>query len=474
MIIGGLFAPPGTLRSRLLAGLLIVTGVGLLVSSLVSVLTLRSFITERLEAQLLFTTERAMIRLDNDTPPVGVDAPSPSPYFVVLLNPETGEVNQIYGDTLREDVVLNRLAHLSLTELRSYASSQEIVELDTPDERVPPHLITVRMRPNAIMVSGVPTDEREDYPRQLVTVQLITAVLLLGGLLLIGGRLIVRALAPLDRMATTAGQISTGSDLGDRMPDADPYSEVGRLGMAINTMLARLENAFRAKAESERRVRDFAADASHELRTPLTTILGYAELYRQGAIPDAELPEAMRRVEAEATRMSKLVGELLELARLDRTGSLELATRDVAEIVRDMTGDAASLEPEREFTLDVPDRLFWRIDETRLRQILANLLSNVREHTPPDTPMTVRLHSDGDEVVLSVTDAGPGMSPEDASRVFDRFYRAARDPGGGSGLGLPIVKAIADAHGGSVTLDTRPGEGTTVTVRIPSGDHSTD
>lgn len=205
MIIGGLFAPPGTLRSRLLAGLLIVTGAGLLVSSLISVLTLRAFITERLEAQLLLTTERAMVRLDNDTPPVGVDAPSPSPYFVVLLNPETGEVNQIYGDTLREDVVLNRLAHLSLSELRSYASSQEIVELDTPDERVPPHLITVRMRPNSIMVSGVPTDEREDYPRQLVTVQLITAILLLGGLLLIGGRLIVRALAPLDRMATTAG-----------------------------------------------------------------------------------------------------------------------------------------------------------------------------------------------------------------------------------------------------------------------------
>ena len=474
MTVSGPFAPPGTLRSRLLAGLLVVTGVGLLVSSLVSVLTLRAFITERLEAQLLLTTERAMVRLDNDTPPVGVDAPSPSPYFVVLLDRETGEINQIYGDTFREDVVLSRIALLPLSELRSYASTQEIVELDTPDESVPPHLVTVRTRTNSIMVSGVPTVEREDYPRQLVTVQLITAVLLLGALLLVGGRLIVRALAPLDRMATIAGQISTGSDLGDRMPDADPYSEVGRLGMAINTMLGRLESAFRAKAESEQRVRNFAADASHELRTPLTTILGYAELYRQGAIPDEELPEAMRRVEGEATRMSKLVGELLELARLDRAGSLELATRDLAELVRDMTGDAASLEPEREFTLDVPDRLFWQIDETRFRQILANLLGNVREHTPPDTPVTVRLHADGDEVVLAVTDAGPGMSAEDAARVFDRFYRGTRAPGGGSGLGLPIVQAIADAHGGTVTLDTRPGEGTTVTVRIPAADRSRD
>ncbi|MEY9214052.1 HAMP domain-containing histidine kinase [Thermobifida halotolerans] len=475
MTISGPPAPPGTLRSRLLVGLLVVTGVGLLVSALVSVLTLRSFITERLEAQLLLTTERAMVRLDNDTPPVGVDAPSPSPYFVVLINPDTGEVNQIYGDTFREDVVLSRIARLSLAQLRSYASSQEIVELDTPDESVPPHMVTVRMRADSILISGVPTEEREEYPRQLITVQLLTAVLLLGGLLLIGGRLIVRALAPLDRMATTAGQISTGSDLADRMPDADPYSEVGRLGIAINTMLGRLENAFRAKAESERRVREFAADASHELRTPLTTILGYAELYRQGAIPDDELPEAMRRVEDEASRMSRLVGELLELARLDRAGSLELATCDLAALVREMTGDAASLEPDREFTLDVPDRLLWEVDETRFRQILANLLANVREHTPPQTPVTVRLHSDDDgEVVLEVADAGPGMSSEDAARVFDRFYRGTRAPGGGSGLGLPIVQAIAVAHGGTVTLDSRPGEGTTITVRIPAADRPPD
>ena len=286
MIIGGLFAPPGTLRSRLLAGLLIVTGVCWSFAGQRA--DLRSFITERLEAQLLLPPRSGPHPVGQRHSAGGVDAPSPSPYFVVLLNPETGEVNQIYGDTLREDVVLNRLAHLSLTELRSYASSQEIVELDTPDERVPPHLITVRMRPNAIMVSGVPTDEREDYPRQLV-MQLITAVLLLGGLLLIGGRLIVRALAPLDRMATTAGQISTGSDLGDRMPDADPYSEVGRLGMAINTMLARLENAFRAKAESERRVRDFAADAS-TARTPLTTISATPSCTGRGRSPTRSSP----------------------------------------------------------------------------------------------------------------------------------------------------------------------------------------
>src|SRR5690606_24275141 len=201
--------------------------------------------------------ERAMVRLDNDTPPVGVDAPSPSPYFVVLLDRETGEINQIYGDTFREDVVLSRIALLSLSELRSYASTQEIVELDTPDESVPPHLVTVRTRTNSIMVSGVPTVEREDYPRQLVTVQLITAVLLLGALLLLGGRLIVRVLAPLDWVAPIGRHISSGSHLGERLPGADSFSEVGRLGMAINSKLGRLESAFRAKAESEQRVRNF-------------------------------------------------------------------------------------------------------------------------------------------------------------------------------------------------------------------------
>ncbi|GLU47462.1 sensor histidine kinase [Nocardiopsis ansamitocini] len=456
--------PGRPLRSRLLVGLLVVTGVGLLVSCLVSILTLRTFITERLDAQLVLTAERAMVRLDNGTPPVGVDAPSPSPYFVVLIHPGTGEVNQIYGDTFREDVVLNRIAALSLADLRSYGRSQELFELNSTEDSVPPHRATVRLRDDAIMVSGVPTEEREDYPRQLMQVQLVTAIMLLGGLTLVGRRLIVRGLAPLDRMATTAGQISTGSDLADRMPDADPYTEVGRLGMAINTMLGRLEHAFKAKAASERRVRDFAADASHELRTPLTTIRGYTELYRQGAIPPEELPGAMRRVEGEAERMSRLVAELLELARLDRTGSLQLADCDLAALVREMAADAAAVDPDRNLVLDLPESLVQPIDEPRFRQILANLLDNVREHTPEGTPVTIRLDGEGDETVLVVADAGPGMPTDEAHRAFDRFYRGNRSPGVGSGLGLSIVQAIATAHGGSVGIESSPGAGTTITV----------
>lgn len=459
-----------SLRYRLLVGLLVVTGTGLLLTCVVGFLTLRAFITERLDAQLLLTAERAMVRLDNGSPPVGMDAPSPSPYFVVLLSPKTGEVEQVYGDTLREDVVVKRITSMPLKRLVSYGRSKEIFELDDPDEGVPPHRTTVRLRADTVMVSGVPTDDREAYPWQLVLTQLITAGLLLGGLTFIGRWLITRGLGPLNRMETTANQISTGSDLADRVPGAEPYSEVGRLGMAINTMLGRIERAFAAQRESEERVRAFAADASHELRTPLTTIRGYAELYRQGAIPPEELPGAIGRIENEAERMSRLVGELLELARLDRSGSLQLDRVDLAALVRDMVVDARALEPDRPIRLDVPERLEREIDETRFRQILANLLGNVREHTPPGTPVLVRLLGTDDATFLTVSDEGTGMNPDDAQRAFDRFYRGNRAPGGGSGLGLSIVRATAEAHGGEVGLvprDGADGSGVTVTVRIP-------
>ncbi|MBB6173767.1 two-component system OmpR family sensor kinase [Nocardiopsis mwathae] len=461
--------PGGTLRARLLIGLLGVTGAGLLLTCVVGFLTLRTFITERLDAQLVLAAERAMVRLDNDIPPVGVDAPSSSPYIVVLLDPRTGEVRQVFGDAMREDVVLDRIDAMPLDELTAHAADAEIFDLEGGDTSVPPHRATVRLRPDAILVAGVPTNDREEYSWQLVLTQLITAALLLTGLALAGRWLIVRGLEPLSRMATTADRISTGSDLSARMPGSDSSSEAGRLAAAINTMLRRLEHAFDAQRASEQRVRAFAADASHELRTPLTTILGYAELYRQGAIPDAELPEAMGRVENEAARMSRLVAELLELARLDRVGSLQLGRADLAAVIRGMVDDARTLEPEREISLEAPAELWCDVDEARICQVVANLLGNVRDHTPPGTAARVRLEGREAEgvAVLRVSDEGPGMGEEDLRRAFDRFYRGNREPGGGSGLGLAIVHAIAVAHDGRVDIAAEPGGGTAVTVRFP-------
>jgi signal transduction histidine kinase len=361
-------------------------------------------------------------------------------------------------------------------------------------------------------VSSGPAEVRGFIIAELITGAALIALVAVGGEWLIG-----RGLDPLDKMTSTANEISARGDLTARMPDADDQDEVGRLGSAINTMLDRIQQAFSSRLHSEQKVREFAADASHELRTPLTTIRGYAELYRQGALGPDQLPNAMRRIEQEAQRMSTLVAELLELARLDRTSSLDLAETDLAGVVRDAVADAIAVEPERPVRAEAPPRLVAVVDEPRIRQVLANLLGNVRAHTPVTTPVAVRLGAITGGVLLEVADAGPGMSAEDAVRAFDRFHRAAErsadrwapapqpghnghdskapaslqpagvhraQPGetaaghrgreqlvaersGGSGLGLSIVQAIANAHGGRATLESRPGKGTKVRVWLP-------
>ena len=230
-----------------------------------------------------------------------------------------------------------------------------------------------------------------DGVRSLIIAELITGFALLA-VLAAGGRwLIGRGLAPLNQMATTARRITTQGDLTARMPDPGDHAEVGSLADAINTMLDRIQQAFSARLHSEQKVRQFAADASHELRTPLTTIRGYAELYGQGALGPDQLPNAMRRIDEESQRMSRLVAELLELARLDRTSSLNLTQTDLAVLVRDAAADASAVEPERPIRVEAPERLVVVADEPRIRQVLANLLANVREHTPPDTPVAIRL-----------------------------------------------------------------------------------
>ena len=196
-------------------------------------------------------------------------------------------------------------------------------------------------------------------------------------------------------MASTADLITRSGDLAARMPDAGGQQETGRLAAAINTMLDRIQQAFSARLRSEQKVRQFAADASHELRTPLTTIRGYAELYRANALGPDELPDAMRRIEQEAERMSMLVAELLELARLDRPSSLDLSETDLTVLAKDAVADARAVEPDREVSTSVPRSLVVTADEPRIRQVLANLLGNVRAHTPPGTPATVRLYATG-------------------------------------------------------------------------------
>ncbi len=304
---------------------------------------------------------------------------------------------------------------------------------------------------------------------------LVMALVFAAVLVLLGGLawLLVRAgLRPLERMGQTAGAIVAG-DLGRRVEDDDSRTEVGRLGVALNGMLARLEQAFAEREASEGRLRQFLSDASHELRTPLASIRGYAELHRMGALAEPEdAAGAMQRIEDEAARMGVLVEDLLVLARLDELREPVLVDVDVAALVQDAVADARATAPQRTITPHAgPDALVVG-DPDQLRQVLANLVRNALVHTPPDSAIEVGAERAGDRVRLQVRDHGPGLPPGDPARLFDRFWRsegAGRQKGrGGAGLGLAIVAGITTAHGGTVAAMDKPDGGASFVVALPA------
>ncbi|MFA1548818.1 sensor histidine kinase [Actinomadura chokoriensis] len=441
-----------TLNARLLTGLLAVTAAGLAIMGLVSALVLNGYLMHRVDEQLQATRDRAVARLLRPGLPEQGVAPA---QFVVLAVGQAGRVRVLSGDDPDPERAVTAVEKLGPDELASRARSLEPFSL--PGLRA-----VARPWRNGIVVVAAPLAEIHSAVRNLVLSEVATAALLLAVLIVLGRRLIQRGLRPLDRMAATAHAISAGGDLRARMPDAGQRTETARLAAAVNVMLERIEQAFWARSRSEARVREFAADASHELRTPLTTVQGYAELYRHGALGPDELPDAMRRIEGEARRMNDLVTDLLELARLDREASLHPVPADLVVLARDAVADATAAEPDRPVSLDAPETLIANVDKARIRQVFANLLANVRAHTPPGTPATIRLAPG----LIEVADEGPGMSPENAARAFERFHRAGKGVGG-TGLGLPIVAAIAAAHGGRADLRSEPGTGTTVRVTFP-------
>ncbi|GAA2455630.1 HAMP domain-containing sensor histidine kinase [Actinomadura vinacea] len=447
------------LNTRLLAGLVAVTLSGLMIMGLVSAVVLHGYLMNRVDDQLRATRDRAVTRLIRPGLPSEGVAPA---RFVVLSVSGTGRIRVLSGDQPDPAEAYEQIRRLGPGGLAGHAATLE------PFSLAGLRAVARPARAGGTVVVATPLDEIRLAVRNLVLAEVATAALLLAALLLLGRWLIGRGLLPLHRMAATAQAIAMGGDLRARMPDPGPHSEASRLAAAINVMLDRIEQAFWARGRSEARVREFAADASHELRTPLTTIQGYAELYRHGALGPDELPDAMRRIEDEARRMSRLVGDLLELARLDREASLKPAPADLTALARDAVADASAAAPDRSFTLDAPDTLDAVVDESRIRQILANLLANVRAHTPDGTPAAVRLAQAPQAILIEVSDEGPGMRPEDAARAFERFHRSERE-NDGAGLGLPIVAAIAAAHGGHAELLSAPGAGTTVRITLPEG-----
>ena len=333
-------------------------------------------------------------------------------------------------------------------------------------------------------VVGVPMQEVDETIIQLVGVAALLSLLAILGTVFAARSLVVRSLRPLNRVAATAQQVSRLKlDRGEvalavRVPpqDANPASEVGRVGQAINHMLNNVEDALAARQASETRVRQFVADASHELRNPLAAIRGYAELTRHDRekIP-TDAAYAMSRVESEAERMSKLVEDMLLLARLDSGPDLDLQPCDLSEIVINAVSDARAAGPDHAWQLSLPHYPVVAYgDQHRLQQVMINLLANARTHTPPGTRVRTEVSVNGPEAVVTVTDNGPGVPPEVSGRIFERFARGdasrTRAPdaatGGSTGLGLAIVAAVVDAHHGSVTVTSQPGH-TQFTVRLP-------
>ena len=480
---------PQSLRTRLLAGLIALTAVFLVVMGVVSTVVLRSLEQNQSNTELLLAARQSVQQIAQ-----GTDGYAAA--YLSLRTGTTGELTPPSATAAELRTVLSGVAGERAARVTAYLNGLagrgepfNLAPQGSPALRAlwRPATITARQAGSllppgvTIILIGRPADSAASHVRGLVFAELITGAVLLALLAICGNWLIGRGLAPLDRMASTADMITSSGDLAARMPGAEGRQETGRLAAAINTMLDRIQQAFGARLRSEQKVRQFAADASHELRTPLTTIRGYAELYRQGAVGPDELPSAMRRIEQEADRMSMLVAELLELARLDRTSSLDLTETDLAVLARDAVADALAVEPERAVSAQLPPSLVVTADEPRIRQVLANLLGNVSAHTPPGTAATVRLYSDDGGAVLEVSDDGPGMSEQDASRAFDRFHRGGNGNGvngghrfghdgteaTGSGLGLSIVQAIAAAHGGQARLRSAPGTGTTVQLWIP-------
>ena len=292
-----------------------------------------------------------------------------------------------------------------------------------------------------------------------------------------GFAVVQRSLRPLAEVEQTAAAIAAGQ-LDRRVPERDPRTEVGRLSLALNGMLAQIQQALASSESSaekargsEDRMRRFITDASHELRTPLTTIRGFAELYRQGAARDVAM--LLSRIESEASRMGLLVDDLLLLARLDVQRPLEHHRVDLLALASDAVHDAQAMDPKRTITMEVldgPGTPEVLGDEPRIRQVLSNLVVNALQHTPESAAVTVRVGTDGDDAVLEVADKGPGMSQQDASRVFERFYRTDSSrarASGGTGLGLSIVDSLVRAHGGVVSVTTAPGEGCCFRVTLP-------
>jgi len=458
-----------SLRARLLLVTLLLVAVALTVAGWATHVALRSFLLDRVDRELVDARIAPSSEFGERRSPSSLPPGS-------LVRLRAGDGTIIDGYDLRYDhhgsilPLPDQVAPgFSTVDLPGDAGQYRLLSV-TEGSPVARQLPPGSLPEGASLVIGVPLSDVNETLGRLLMIELAVGAATLGGLALFALWLVRVGLRPLEEIGTTAEAIAAG-DLSQRVADENPRTEIGRLGRTLNVMLARIEESFAEQRAAERRLRRFVADASHELQTPLTSVRGYAELFRRGASqrPD-DLATTMRRIEAEATRMGVLVDDLLLLARLDQGRPMDSEPIDLTALVADLVADARAVEPDRPITEEVDGPVTVRGDDVRLRQVVGNLLSNARAHTPPGAPVVVRTLVRDGEAVVEVSDRGPGLAPEHAARVFERFFRA--DPSrarasGGSGLGLSIVSSIAEAHGGRAEVDSIPGDGATFRVVLP-------
>ncbi|MGV9243659.1 sensor histidine kinase [Streptomyces sp. NPDC003710] len=478
---------PRTLRARLTAGLVVLLALSCAAVGVAAVVELDGFLTGRLDQQLRETGPRFPASLEHGVRPSDHDGDE---HGDTRKQPAGTFGARLVGDTVTQAAVV-RPGDQS-TDLTAPLSARDVRTLTavrTDGRGHSLHLsalggyrvMATTGRDGDVLLTGLPLEPVQATVHRL---ELVAAVVFGVALAVTGvaGALWVRwSLRPLSRVADTAARVSelplaNGEvALPPRAPESDPRSEVGRVATAFNRMLGHVEDALTKRHAVEERLRGFAADASHELRTPVASVRGHAELalLNPGPVPP-EVHRALERIAAESTRMGEMVDDLLLLARLDAGRPLERRPVDLTRLVLDAVTDARAAGPGHRWTMELPEEPVTVVGDThRLQQVLANLLANARLHTPAGTAVVATLETEGTTAVLGVHDDGPGVPDDIRSGVFERFTRAdhRRRPdhhGGGAGLGLAIVAAVTEAHGGTVGLDTRPGA-TTFTVRLPVG-----
>ena len=462
-----------SLRARVMAAAAILVALTSLVTGLLGTALLRSYLYSRADAQLRVFAAVASRVLERSAAPVRPSGPQqalPAQFLVEVVSP-TGQVQT--AETPLNDADAPRL---SAAQLRDDGNPFTVSAAGTSA-----HSWRVLVEPlsggrHAIIAFSL--DDLNNTVTRLEIADALAGAIAIAVLAGIGLPLVRASLAPLSRIEATAAAIA-GGDLSRRIDHPSRGTEVGRLAEALDTMLSRIEIAYLARAEgearalrSEDRMRQFVADASHELRTPLTSVKGLAEFgLQQGnaASPD-ELLRLMTLIHHEASRMGRLVEDLLMLARLDTDRPLDRRHVDLASIAAQAVQAARIVHPGRPITLLADDPVIVYVDTERLRQIIDNLIANATQHTPPRSPVTVSVTSTSGTGEIIVADNGPGMTTEQAARVFERFYRtddARTRARGGTGLGLSIAASLAAAHDGDITVDTQPGQGAAFHVRLP-------